>query len=240
LPEPFSSVTNTCSNDNDCRSIDANINVGKILRDITGLSIIHDASIPYPMHACASVTIPIIKASCGICVPCKQDADCTDIDITKVAGERVRSARQRGGGDPARQGLRSERPQVSTCIASRSSTDTRVRAVLEHPARLRRRASSGRGAPCDHDICTPGGPLGTQCETCTADVCAHDQYCCDKANGQWDALCKREVDEYCTTRPAPTPTPVSTKKRAGTAARSRPTRRTSATTINRSASARSA
>jgi hypothetical protein len=212
LPEPFSSVTNTCSTDADCSTIDANINVGKIIRDITGIDAIKDSSIPYPMHACASITIPLINKDCGICVPCKQDADCTDIDITKVAGDAFG-------------------PLGSVAAALLldkvfGPNDHKVHMYCEPvvdgygvcaPCSNILRACGGEpppaaGAPCNHDVCTPGGPLGTQCEQCTGDVCAHDQYCCDATNGQWDALCKREVDEYCTTKTCADPDTCQFKK----------------------------
>src|SRR5262249_43313209 len=86
LPAPFDRFTNLCSHDSDCSNISADFNIGKTLRDVTGLSGIGDSSIPFGMHACASVKI-INHVSCGVCVPCKQDRDCQDIDITRVAGD---------------------------------------------------------------------------------------------------------------------------------------------------------
>ncbi len=212
LPEPFSSVTNTCSTDQDCSSVNANINVGKLLRDITGLSIIHDASLLYPMHACANVNIPIIKASCGICVPCKQDADCTDIDITKIAGDAFGPLGSIAaailldkifGPNDHKMHMYCEPVVDGYGVCAPCSNILRSCGGEPPPA---------GGAPCDHDVCTPGGPLGTQCEQCTADVCAHDQFCCDKTNGGWDALCKREVDEYCTTKTCADPDTCQFKK----------------------------
>lgn len=81
LPEPWSSVTNTCSSDDDCSSVGTNLNVGKLLRDLTGLDQINDATLQYGMNVCASVTVGVMgeNYSCGICVPCREDADCEPI-----------------------------------------------------------------------------------------------------------------------------------------------------------------
>lgn len=200
LPPPFSSVTNTCSTDADCSSVAANINVGKMLRDITGIGAIGDADIPYSMHACANVTIPVVKVSCGLCVPCKVDSDCQDIDITRVAGEafgpigsiaaKLLLDKIFGPNDnkihmycePLVDGFGACVP-CANFLSSCGGGET-----------------PGGNAGCDHDVCTIGTPLGTQCEQCTADVCKQDAFCCDANVGQWDSLCKLEVDQFCTTK----------------------------------------
>ncbi len=81
LPEPWSSVTNTCSEDADCDGVGTNLNVGKMLRDLTGLDQINDATMQYGMNVCASVTVEAFgeSATCGICVPCREDEDCSPI-----------------------------------------------------------------------------------------------------------------------------------------------------------------
>jgi len=83
LPEPWSSVTNLCSNDSDCNGVGLDLNVGKLLRDITGLDQINDATLQYGMNVCASVTVGILgqSISCGVCVPCREDADCEPIKV---------------------------------------------------------------------------------------------------------------------------------------------------------------
>ena len=39
LPSPYDQVTNLCSNDGDCNGIGVEINVGKMLRDLTGIAL---------------------------------------------------------------------------------------------------------------------------------------------------------------------------------------------------------
>lgn len=53
-----------------------------------------------------------------------------------------------------------------------------------------------RGAEpsCDHDVCASGGPLKTDCDDCTAKVCAKDAYCCESS---WDGLCIAKASELC-------------------------------------------
>ena len=81
LPSPWSAVTNTCSNDGDCNGVGVDLNVGKLLRDLTGLDQINDATMQYGMNVCASVTVGVLDESysCGLCVPCREDTDCEPI-----------------------------------------------------------------------------------------------------------------------------------------------------------------
>lgn len=81
LPEPWSQVTNLCSDDGDCSGVGINLNAGKILRDLTGLDQINDAVLQYGMNVCAakSVTIMGEEYACGVCVPCRKDEDCKPI-----------------------------------------------------------------------------------------------------------------------------------------------------------------
>ncbi len=83
LPDPWGSVTQTCSNDSDCSGVGVNLNVGKILRDLTGLDQVNDATLQYGMNVCASVTVGLAgqSYSCGVCVPCRQDSDCEPIQF---------------------------------------------------------------------------------------------------------------------------------------------------------------
>lgn len=83
LPEPFDRVTNLCSDDDDCAGQGIDLNVGKMLRDLTGIDQINDAVMHYGMNSCASVTVGAFgeSISCGICVPCKTDADCAPIPV---------------------------------------------------------------------------------------------------------------------------------------------------------------
>ena len=193
LPDPFGRYTALCSNDNDCANVSAELNVGKILRDLTGLSAIKDGSISYAMHACAAVTI--LKKSCGVCVPCKQDTDCQDIDATQVAGD-----------------IFGPLGSVATKILLDKAfgpNDHKIHMYCQNVAGdygvcapcsniLSRCAVGGEvppTGPCDHDVCQEGGPLGINCQdTCVAEVCLKDPYCCTK---EWDYQCKINVDLYC-------------------------------------------
>jgi cysteine-rich repeat protein len=47
---------------------------------------------------------------------------------------------------------------------------------------------------CNHDVCTPGGPLLESCEPCTAQVCAKDPVCCQNA---WDDVCVNLAGSLC-------------------------------------------
>ncbi len=208
MPPPFDKVTNLCSRDGDCASINADFNVGKLLRDATGSSSIKDGSFPYPMHACASVRI-LNKVSCGVCVPCKRDADCTPIDIDKVAGQIFGPI---GG------------------IASKILLD-KIFGPSDHKVHMYCEAlvddygvclpcpdllhgcgagsgsgsSSGNSGSCDHNVCTSGGPLKSDCSDsqvgnakCASDVCAADPDCCT-AGKQWSQSCVSNVDRICDT-----------------------------------------
>lgn len=89
LPPPFDAVTQTCSSDQDCKDTQAGVSldVGKLLRDATGIGLIGDATLQYEMNACANVTA--FGKSCGVCVPCKTDADCHPIDIDPLASQML-------------------------------------------------------------------------------------------------------------------------------------------------------
>ncbi len=50
------------------------------------------------------------------------------------------------------------------------------------------------GTECGHDTCTTGGPLDAGCDTCVADICAVDPFCCEVA---WDDICVAEVESVC-------------------------------------------
>jgi hypothetical protein len=78
-----------CIHDADCAGVGITIDVGKLLRDITGISQIHDADLEYPMKVCASVSVGSgpSQVSCGVCVPCRVDTDCDPIDVDGIAGE---------------------------------------------------------------------------------------------------------------------------------------------------------
>ena len=193
LPAPFDRFTNTCSVDADCKGQGIDINAGKLLADATGLGI-KDGNIPYSMNACASVEV--LDKSCGLCVPCKVDTDCTDIDVGKVAGDIFG-------------------PVGSVAAAllldkAFGPNDHKIHMYCQNVAGdygvclpcgdiLHRCAQSAEDAPaqgtCGHDVCTKGDALGRNCGDCQAKVCAKDPYCCTK---EWDAACLTDVDQFCT------------------------------------------
>ncbi len=196
LPDPFSRYTNTCSDDPDCANVSADINVGKILRDVTGIEAIKDGNISYGMKACASVEV--LDKSCGVCVPCKQDTDCTDIDATKVAGDIFGPLGSIGASILLDKAFGPNDHKVHM-FCQNVAGDYGV--CTPCPNVLGRCAQTSDAVPpsgkCDHDTCTTGTALGLQCElpsTCVADVCAKDPYCCIK---EWDSQCKADVDLYC-------------------------------------------
>jgi hypothetical protein len=48
---------------------------------------------------------------------------------------------------------------------------------------------------CAHDVCEEGGNLDASCsDSCVADVCAADSFCCDTA---WDGTCVSEAGSIC-------------------------------------------
>ena len=195
LPEPFDQVTNTCSNDNDCEGVAIEYNVGELLRDITGIDGIGDAIVEYPMGACAAVTVGIGEGSvsCGVCVPCKVDDDCLDIDIDMVAGDAF--------GDLGAiatalllDSLFGDEDHLIHMFCQPVAGDYGV--CLPCPTVINDCVGNPGGGEgtCDHDTCTEGGPLAPDCGTCAAAVCAVDDYCCTTA---WDATCVGEVADNC-------------------------------------------
>ena len=89
LPSPWDQITNTCSHDVDCSGVGIQLDVGKLLRDLTGISQIKDANLDYPMKVCAAVSVGTgdQTLSCGICVPCSMDTDCDPINVDAIAGQ---------------------------------------------------------------------------------------------------------------------------------------------------------
>lgn len=89
LPSPWDQVTNLCSHDADCAGVGITLDVGKLLRDLTGISQIKDANLDYEMKVCAAVSVGVgaQNLSCGVCVPCRVDTDCAPINVDGIAGE---------------------------------------------------------------------------------------------------------------------------------------------------------
>ncbi|MBX3229483.1 MAG: hypothetical protein KIT84_17305 [Labilithrix sp.] len=196
LPDPFSRVTQTCSTDANCAGQSIDINVGKILRDATGLGVIKDGNINYTLNACANVEL--FDKSCGLCVPCKEDTDCTDISIDQVAGDifgpigSIASAillDKAFGPNDRKIHMYCQNVAGSYGICAPCSNILSRCAEVSGPIE-----DNGK---CDHDICEVGGPLGPRCglpSKCVENVCKKDPYCCTK---EWDLQCKTDVDLYC-------------------------------------------
>ena len=50
------------------------------------------------------------------------------------------------------------------------------------------------GGNCDHPICSTGGALTSSCDTCAAQICSADSFCCSNS---WDSICVGEVQSVC-------------------------------------------
>jgi hypothetical protein len=55
-------------------------------------------------------------------------------------------------------------------------------------------SGSGGGSSCAHSICSTGTKLTSSCDTCAADICSLDAYCCVV---KWDSQCVGEVSSIC-------------------------------------------
>ena len=52
----------------------------------------------------------------------------------------------------------------------------------------------GGGSTCAHSICNSGVKLTGTCDSCAAQICAADSFCC---NNKWDSQCVGEVSSIC-------------------------------------------
>lgn len=192
LPSPFDKVTNLCSNDTDCSNISLDLNVGKILRDLTGFEQIHDAVIKYPMHACASVSI--LDKSCGVCVPCKVDSDCQNLNIDEFAGQAFGPLGAIGSAFLLDQIFGNDEHVIHMYC----ETVVSEYGVCVPCPGLLNDCSVGELPPDNgnqcHDVCTLGEALRPACDSCVANVCMVDPFCCTT---EWDQFCADEVGSYC-------------------------------------------
>jgi hypothetical protein len=212
LPPPWNSVTNTCSSDADCSNVGLNLNVGKILRDISGISAIKDATFQYEMNSCASVTVGLPNSapvSCGICVPCTTDADCSPIQVDPIIDQMFGGL----GGVLAKwvlNQLYGDKPHVLNMYCQNVAGDYGVCAPCADPSSACGVASTtGQGCTddwqcaageyCDNGQCAD---VGSSCfgggSTCpSGKVCAWngDQYCC-RSSGGGTQVCA--TDAECT------------------------------------------
>jgi len=195
LPEPFSQVTNACSNDGDCDGIGIQYNVGELLRDLTGFNEIDDAIVEYPMARCAELTVGTddVSISCGICVPCEVDNDCQDLDIDDVAGDAFGPL-----GAVATALLLDQLfgPSDHVIHMFCQPVAAGYGACVPCPNLLSDCSLGGGGGSgmCEHEVDEVGTPLDSMCGACAESVCAVDSYCCET---EWDETCVGEVDLYC-------------------------------------------
>ena len=197
LPPPYNQITDTCSSDANCEGVGITYNVGKALRDLLGTDNIAgqdiaDANIFYPMAACASITIA--DNSCGVCVPCREDNDCNDIDLDALSGDLFPGV---GGALLAfvfdQAFGNNDHKLYMYCEAVAAGYGV----CVPCPGLLNDCAPGGGGGgsgSCDHDAGEAGTALDPSCDDCAATVCAFDTYCCDT---EWDDLCVQEGMENC-------------------------------------------
>lgn len=198
LPEPFSQVTNACSDDPDCEGVGVQYNVGELLRELTGFNEIDDAIVEYPMSRCAELTVGSggSSISCGICVPCEEDNDCQDLDIDEVAGDAFGPL-----GAVATALLLDQLfgPTEHVIHMFCQPVAAGYGACVPCPNLLSDCSVGGGGGGsgmCEHGVDEVGSPLDPMCGACAEAVCAVDDFCC---NTEWDEVCVNAVDIYCTT-----------------------------------------
>lgn len=192
LPEPYDKVTNLCSTDMDCRGVGADYNVGKELREFTGVPFIGNANISYDMNVCASVDI-IGSRSCGVCVPCRKDTDCKSIDMERLGGQLA--------------GSLGKAAIAKTMDTVFGRNDHKIHFYCEtlagnygiclpcgNPLSRCGDDPAPPTGPCNHDVCRTGERLGIQCNSCTGKICEKDPYCC---TNKWDPECVRKTETLC-------------------------------------------
>ena len=209
LPEPWSKGTNLCSSDVDCQGVGIQYNVGKLVKDLIGKDKIdlgfaeieiQDASVNYAMNSCAAVDI-IGDLSCGVCVPCKVDADCSPIPVdglvfdlfkgealVQIAGALLLDLLY-GSEDEKNLNFWCQNIAAGYGVCLPCGNPLQPCGKSEEPP-------PGSGT-CDHDVCQEGTALDPSCGACASSVCEYDSYCCSTA---WDNVCVGEVDSVCTTK----------------------------------------
>jgi len=208
LPQPWSQVTNLCSNDMDCSGVGIQFNVGKAIRDLVGGDkinlgftevAIQDANVNYDMAKCADIDITE-NISCGVCVPCEQDSDCNAIQVDPLMNQLF-------AGEPLAQiasallvdllwGNNTDHSLHFQCqpVAAGYGVCAPCSNPLQACGGNVNQGNPNTPGTCNHDVCTAGDALGANCGTCEANVCAHDPFCC---NNEWDALCVSHVTTQC-------------------------------------------
>jgi len=207
LPPPYNEVTNTCSGDADCANVGVEYNVGKALRELTGFGEpgdfveIADANVEYPMPVCATIlTVPgggEDPIECGLCVPCRQDSDCQDIDIDGLTGQLFPGL---AGAAVAVALDYIFGPNDRKIYLYCETVAAGYGACLPCPGLLNDcgvdGGGGGGGGTCDHPTDQAGTPLDPSCDDCAASVCAFDSFCCET---EWDDACVDQAAATCST-----------------------------------------
>lgn len=209
LPEPWSQVTNLCSDDMDCSGIGIEYNVGGLIKKLVGgdeLDLgfttvpISDANVFYGMNSCASFNITD-NIDCGVCVPCKVDADCAPLPVDGFMSDLFQDSTlaqiaaafllDKLYGDQQEKNLNFFCQPVAAGFG--------VCAPCGNPLQACGETGGGTTTECPadaHNVCESGVALAPACGDCATAVCESDSYCCDS---EWDSTCVSEVDQYCTT-----------------------------------------
>jgi hypothetical protein len=198
LPAPFDKVTNTCSKDEDCKDVSVDFNVGKAIKDLTGIGAIGDASIKYGMNACASVKVSGTNLKCGVCVPCREDVDCKDINVLELAGQAFGPLGSIGAALLLDEVFGPNDNKLHMYCQKVGSEFGACVPCANPLARCAQTKGDTTASDCSHDVCTIGEALSdaTSCQAgCAAEVCAEDPFCCSDA---WDFRCKQLVPLFCT------------------------------------------
>jgi hypothetical protein len=199
LPAPYNQITNTCSNDVNCQNVGITYNVGEALRDLLGSDEvvgqpIGDANINYPMDVCAAVTVA--GNSCGVCVPCRDDSDCMDIDLDSLSSELFPGV---GGALVALAFDAIFGPNDHKLYMYCESVAAGYGVCLPCPGLLNdctpeSGGGGGGSGTCDHDVTEAGSALDPTCDDCAAQICQTDSFCCEV---EWDSLCVDAAATEC-------------------------------------------
>jgi hypothetical protein len=203
LPLPWSDYTQLCSEDSNCANINIDLNVGKLIRDLTGTEevmgiAIGDANVQYGMHECAEIKLTA-NIDCGVCVPCDEDADCMPIPIDPLMMDLFSQDPLAAiAGAILIDMLYGENPDHNLNFYCQPiGVGYGVCAPCGNPMQPCGQVDPGPGdGNCDHDVCTEGAALDPTCGSCSKAVCTNDNYCCAEA---WDEICVGLVDTFCAT-----------------------------------------
>jgi hypothetical protein len=175
--------------------VSADINVGEILRNVTGIGGIKDGKFKYPMKRCAAY--PLTSGiSCGVCMPCQDDNDCDAIDIAQVTGDifgplgsivaRILLDQVFGPGDKKINMYCSKLVgNYGACIPCSNVLSACGKGKEQGPP----------ATDCKHSVCAAGEALAKSCQGgCAEKVCNEDPYCC---TDRWDRTCIQRVERIC-------------------------------------------